>query len=605
MRVAGRSPRTDCRSTAIAVPTLLLLASLVMPVAQSGASQARSHARVFILHSFGRDFGTAGEVTARFRTELARSSPAPVEFFEAYLETARFEEATNEAPLLGYLESLFASRPIDLFVASGGPAASFALRHRERLLASTPLLVTGVERRLLERMPESLAAASVTGEIDLPGSIRHILRLLPDTEHIVVVLGESPLATAWLRETERAFAPFADRIRFTWTHEWTLERTLRELAALPSRSAILFGMMHVDAAGIPYPAHTALDRIHEVANAPMFGFFEAEFGRGIVGGPLLSEAEAARLTAVAALRLLEGMDPREVERASVTAGAAIYDDRELQRWGIPEGRLPAGSTVMLRPIPVWTQYRVPILMTVGVVILQAALIGGLLMQRRRRRAAEQAARSFGRQLLTAHEDERRRLARELHDDLTQRLARLAIDAARVQAALAASTEQQRARAMREDLVRLSEDVHSLAYQLHPSVLDDLGLRQALEVECSRLSRTTSIDARLQDFTAPPSLPAPVGGCVFRVAQEALRNVARHARAGSVTVSVSNGDSGVQLVVRDDGAGFDTSRQAHPTGLGLISMRERAALIGGKVDIDSAPGKGTTVTLSIPPFEATS
>ena len=161
-------------------------------------------------------------------------------------------------------------------------------------------------------------------------------------------------------------------------------------------------------------------------------------------------------------------------------------------------------------------------------------------------------------LLTAHEDERRRLARELHDDLTQRLARLAIDAGKLERARGGRTH----RPMRKDLVRLSEDVHALSYRLHPSVLDDLGLVEALRAECDRVARSGELRVEVDAHDVPEAVPSETSLCLFRVAQEALNNAARHARASAVTVLLSPRDRGLQLAVSDNGSGFDPAGRAN-------------------------------------------
>jgi signal transduction histidine kinase len=165
--------------------------------------------------------------------------------------------------------------------------------------------------------------------------------------------------------------------------------------------------------------------------------------------------------------------------------------------------------------------------------------------------------------------------------------------------LSDTPQKESARAVRADLVRLSEDVHDLSYQLHPSVLDELGLKNALEVECERFSRRESIPAELTSFEAPPVLSKEVSVCLFRVAQEALRNVARHARANEVSVTVLPRNGSVSMVVRDDGVGFDSARRRSRQSLGHASMRERARLLHGTVEVESAPGRGTTVRISVP------
>jgi len=155
------------------------------------------------------------------------------------------------------------------------------------------------------------------------------------------------------------------------------------------------------------------------------------------------------------------------------------------------------------------------------------------------------------------------------------------------------------REVREGLVRLSEDIHALSYRLHPSLLDDLGLPDALQVECERFSREAAVpvDVRLRALSR--ALPHEVSLCLFRIAQEALRNVGRHARARYVELTLQELDGGVQLVVRDDGVGFDPALEPRRPSLGHASMRERVHLSGGEIDFESAPGQGTTILAWVP------
>lgn len=217
--------------------------------------------------------------------------------------------------------------------------------------------------------------------------------------------------------------------------------------------------------------------------------------------------------------------------------------------------------------------------------------------------AEGKSQTLSQRLLTAHEDERRRLARELHDDVTQRLARLAIDAAQAERGIPAAPDNGAWRRMREELVRLSEDVHSLAYRLHPSILDELGLVAALRAECDRFSRQESIPVndRLRDL--PGEIPRETALCLFRICQESLRNAARHAYAHTVDVLLARTDGGLQLAVHDDGIGFNPAKALEHASLGLTSMKERVHLANGELDIESEPGHGTTIVAWVPLKEA--
>ncbi len=215
-----------------------------------------------------------------------------------------------------------------------------------------------------------------------------------------------------------------------------------------------------------------------------------------------------------------------------------------------------------------------------------------------RRSAEDEARDLNGRLITAHEDERARLARALHDDVTQRLALLAIDAGQKEKGLGDTIAGQAMRSIRRDLVQLSEDVHALSYALHPAILEDLGLIEALKAECARFGTIEGIPTsfRADDVDEPTGA---LSLCLYRVAQEALRNVARHSSASSVEVELRAGSGDVELVVHDNGVGFDPTRKQCRPSLGLAGMRQRLSLVGGELRIDSAPDGGTSIVARAP------
>lgn len=574
------------------------LVALLLTLAMSGASAAIPK-RILILDSFNRDVAPFKAGVSVFRTTLAREFGEPMDIHEMPLDAARFAVPEREGALVAFLKSSFEGYPLDLVVPVGAPAAKFAAQYRERLFPDSPILFMGVDPRLLA--PEALRtnATLVTQKVNLPGMIEDILRLQPDTTHIVVVLGASPLEQFWAGETRREFQAFAQRVDFTWLNDGSLDQIREQVGALPPHSFILFGMFIMDAAGVPYDHDTALKALHAVANAPLFGYFASQFGSGAIGGRLYQDAEVGARSARTAIRLLRGERPESIPPQILEAVVPVYDWRELQRWGIPETRLPAGSIIQFRQPTFWEVYWWRIVAVLLFCLLQTALIIGLLVSRVRQRRAEAAAHDLSQRLIHAHEEARARLARELHDDVTQRLASLAIAVGRIEQGTAEVPATETAREVREGLVRLSEDVHALSYRLHPSILDDLGLIEALRAESERFGRRQSVPVEVKWQDLPEPLPRQAALCLFRVAQEALRNAARHAHARTVAVSLRGLDGGVQLAVQDDGCGFDPARQRNRPSLGLASMRERVHLLGGEMDVESAPGHGTTIVAWVP------
>jgi PAS domain S-box-containing protein len=206
----------------------------------------------------------------------------------------------------------------------------------------------------------------------------------------------------------------------------------------------------------------------------------------------------------------------------------------------------------------------------------------------------------------AQEEERRRVSRELHDDLGQRLAALKLGMQLFEQELARTSEPHRARlqTLVSDVDRMIAEVRRLSYNLRPLALDDFGLTVALEMLCREFERVYKLQTKL---TVSESLPAfrdpQVDIALYRIAQGALSNVARHASAHNASVNLSESDGRAVLVVQDDGRGFDLGSLRHRRdgrpGLGLIGMRERAEMLGGSFRIESEARKGTRVEAQIP------
>jgi signal transduction histidine kinase len=219
------------------------------------------------------------------------------------------------------------------------------------------------------------------------------------------------------------------------------------------------------------------------------------------------------------------------------------------------------------------------------------------------RAGRERAQVLSQQLMEAQEAERRHLARELHDEIGQALTAVKINLQAVQRALGESAAQPRLEESVTIVDRALQQVRNLSLDLRPSLLDDLGLVAALRWYVDRLAQRTGFVA---EFVAdPPGIRAPANleTACFRVAQEALTNVVRHARAHHVRVELLQHDTELHLLVRDDGIGFEVAaarqRAARGGSLGLLGMQERVLLIRGRIDIQSVPGQGTEIRIRLP------
>jgi PAS domain S-box-containing protein len=207
-------------------------------------------------------------------------------------------------------------------------------------------------------------------------------------------------------------------------------------------------------------------------------------------------------------------------------------------------------------------------------------------------------------LISAQEEELRRLSRELHDDLTQRLAVLAIEAGKLELDLNKMPEKypeivHTVTQIKDQLIKVSEDVHTISRQLHPTILDDLGLVRAIESECTAFMRRNPVEITFRKENVPDAIPDDIALCLYRVVQEGMKNIATHSGAKNCEILLKGDDHTVCLSVADKGIGFDPLAVRNMPGLGLSSMRERVQLVQGEFTIRSQPGKGTVINVCVP------
>ena len=216
------------------------------------------------------------------------------------------------------------------------------------------------------------------------------------------------------------------------------------------------------------------------------------------------------------------------------------------------------------------------------------------------RQTEETLRDLGGRLITAQEEERSRVARELHDDLNQRMALLSVELEQLSARMPASQRNLRGSINNvcERAQEISAEIHRVAYQLHPSKLDHLGLVAAVRSHCLELAALHEIKIAFEEKGCSGSLPKDVTLCLFRIVQESFRNVIKHSGAREASVVLVGTPDAIQLSISDNGRGFDVDSLASKAGLGLISMRERLRLVGGVMSIHST-SRGTKIEVWVP------
>ena len=558
------------------------------------AAVARAETRhVLVLSSGERPFAPQSGFGDALVRDLIRLSREPIQFVEISVQAARASDEEPDASIARRIRSAFASDRPDLVITVGGPAATFAQQFRREIFPAAPMLIAGVDRRFVEKGTFTDNETTVATDHDPALMIDEIVRLLPDTRSVMVVIGSSRVEQFWLQQMQREFRRFGDRLQFSWTNQLAFDAIKARIRTMPARSAVFYALLSVDGKGEPQVDGDTIRSLHAVANAPIFALFG--MGDGIVGGPIMATGELSRKTAQVALRILAGESPGLIKTPIQRPGPPTYDARELRRWNIDDRLLSPGSVLLFREPSMWESNRGPI--TVGA-LLAGIPVGAFVLlvnvRKQRRIRAGQELSSLSRHLIQQHERERAALAKTLHEDVGQRMAALTL---RLHSLKGAAHDAEVAD-IGEKLSGLVDEIATAPDPVYGQ-LELLGLATTSRRWCADLSKRYGVAIDFEDHDVPRDLPFDVALSLFRALQEATVNAALHSQSREVWVTVRGTARQVGLHVLDRGVGFDAERTIPGAGVGLVAMRERLKLVNGDSAVVSKPGEGTRVEAWVP------
>jgi signal transduction histidine kinase len=595
-----------CWSRRALASWLLMLELCVAVCLASPGSAATAQKQVLVLYSTRRD----AQIAIVGERELPRifdeGLKDGVDYYSEYIDRARFPDEHYRQAFREFLRSKYKGQQFDVIIAMQNVVLDFVGSTRDELFPNTPV-VYFASPPLAHAIPNSVG---VTSPLDFGDTLALAVELQPDVERCFVVSGASPGDKEYENLARSQFESIESRIAVTYLSGLPTRELETRVATLPAHSVIYYLVVNSDGNGDNFHPLEYLDRIAAIANAPIYSWVDSTMGHGIVGGRLKSQTRETEALGRLALRVLGGERADAIPPSSPDLGETQIDWRQIRRWGISEARIPAAALVRFREPTLWDRYKGFIVGTVALLLAQTMLIVGLLVQKTRRRHAEEQARAsqaelvrsydrirdMGARLLNAQEGERSRIARELHDDISQQLALLSIDLE----LLSGAAHDQPKHMADEALVRVQDlvrSVHDLSHRLHPSKLRLIGLIPALKGLRRELA-VSDIDIVLTDENVPAVLPPDLTLCLFRVVQEALQNAVKYSGARNVLVHLAGRKDALELTIVDDGAGFDVDA-AWGKGLGLVSMTERIEAIGGTIEIHSERGAGTRLEIRAP------
>jgi signal transduction histidine kinase len=427
------------------------------------------------------------------------------------------------------------------------------------------------------------------------------LHLQPETEHVVVVGGTGAFDRSLEALTKESLRKYESQFAFTYLTDLNMPALLERLRRLPNKTIVYHTSITEDAAGTHFiDATQAVPMVANAANAPVFVLDDVDVGKGTVGGYVVSWAADGQVAAGMAVRILDGVKPQEIPVVR-NDNVYLFDWRALRRWGFKESDLPPGSTLLFKEISLWERTKWIWISGLIVILCLSTLAAYLQFSRKQLKQARDAQLQLSGLLINAQETERSRLASELHDDFSQRLALLALGLENASEALS-DPSQATKRQLHELFNSASElgaDLHTVSHRLHPSALKSLGLVLGLKALCQESSSRQGVKIVFSSEDIPRAVPPNVALCLFRIVQEGLQNLRKYSGASQGQVNLRKAGDRLILSVSDKGRGFDAKEMRNSVGLGIRSMGERARLVGGQFEIHSEPGEGTRIDVSVP------
>jgi signal transduction histidine kinase/ABC-type uncharacterized transport system substrate-binding protein len=574
------------------------LAMLLLSQASLGAPATQDR-RVLIVNEVGTTYPLTNLVDQGIRTAL-ENSPYRIEFDREYMDTISFPDPAIQREFREFLIHKYQNHKPDVIITVGPSPLSLILQIRGIAFPGIPIVFC-----IPNTLPGNLkfdheAVTGVGGDISPAATIEAALRLQPRTKHVVVVGGLGPFDIQQQAAIAAQLKVYNDRLDISYLTDLSMAALRDRLGHLPKDTVILMSPISWDADGTRFISSKSGPLVVAAANAPVFSLSDRFIGHGEVGGDISSSLDQGKDAGGMALRLLNGEKPQNIP-AIATATKYMFDWRALNHWGLRESDLPPGSTVLFKEISVWERTKWIWISVLLIILLLSALAAHLQNSRKQLRQARDAQLQLSGLLINAQEMERSRLASELHDDFSQRLALLALELENASEALpdSSSVAKRQLYKLLNSASEIGADLHTISHRLHPSTLESLGLVSGLNALCHEFTSRQGIEVVFSAKNIPRAVPPNVALCLFRIVQEGLQNVRKYSGASQGKVDLRRDGNRLVLSLTDEGRGFDAKEIRNRVGLGIRSMGERARLVGGQFDIHSEPGKGTRIDVWVP------
>ncbi len=579
---------------------LLVVAAFLFPQLIA-AQQTKSVRRVLIFNDFGSISSPGVAILDQAIAAGLANSAYQIELYSENLEATLFPDESSQHSFREWYIRKYQDRKPDVIITVGPASLKFMVETHQKSFPNIPIVFCGSTKEMLDQLKPDSYFTGVWGVAQPEKTLIAALHLQPDTKHVVVVGGVGAFDRSLEAVTKESLRKYESQFEFTYLTDLTMPALLERLRRLPSETIVYHTSLMEDAAGTHFiDATQAAPMVASAANAPVFAMDDVDVGNGTVGGDVVSWAADGKIAAGMVLRTLDGAKPQEIPIVG-NDNVYLFDWRALRRWGFKESNLPPGSIVIFREYSVWERTKWIWISGLLIILSLSVLTVYLQFSRRQLKQARESQLQLSGLLINAQETERRRLASELHDDFSQRVALLALGLENASEALPDSSEatKRQLHELFDSASELGADLHTVSHRLHPSALESLGLAPGVDALCKEFSGRQDIRVDFSSENIPHVVPPNVALCLFRIVQEGLQNLRKHSGASQAQVSLRKDGDRLRLSVCDEGKGFDTKEKRNKEGLGIPSMGERVRLLGGQFEIQSEPGKGTKIEVCVP------
>lgn len=311
-----------------------------------------------------------------------------VAVFTEHLDALRFSGPRHEASVVRYLSERYADTPLDVVIALGPQSLDIMRKFGDQIARNVPVVYAGIRESSLQGVVLPPHFTGLVSRFDTVTTVELALALQPAAKELAVVTGTTDFEKLWETRARQELARFEDRLAVRFLAGLPMEELTAAIASMPRDSIIFYIAVIRDGAGRLYVPRDVAGLLSRAANAPIYGVYDTYLGHGIVGGFMDTFESVGSKTSEIARRILNGENPATIDVGASLPHSYIVDWRELQRWGLDESRLPAGTEIRYRSPSLWDQYRDIVVAALAILVLQLALIVALLIERRHRRRVE-------------------------------------------------------------------------------------------------------------------------------------------------------------------------------------------------------------------------